>query len=230
MADHVPPLTDPDELLEVYDADGRPTGRAKPRGAVHRDGDWHLAFFCWVARPGPDGPEVLLQHRSLVKDVWPGRFDASAAGHVRFGETLDQAAREVREELGIAVELDDLVPLGRHRQQHRHPNGLIDREHHALHLLLPGPPAGAYSPNPAEVLGLAWVRAEELLALVDGRREAIRAAYRSSDAAAGPASERTLRRDDLVPYDDGYHRRLVERIRDLLEGRAHLSRDHPPHD
>ena len=29
-------LTDPHELLEVYDPDGRPTGVAKPRGAGHK--------------------------------------------------------------------------------------------------------------------------------------------------------------------------------------------------
>ena len=81
-------LTDPHELLEVYDPDGRPTGVAKARGAVHRDGDWHLAFFCWVARATPRGPELLLQQRALRKDVFPGRFDASSAGHVRFGESL----------------------------------------------------------------------------------------------------------------------------------------------
>ena len=209
-------LTDPHELLEVYDADGRPTGQAKPRGAVHRDGDWHLAFFCWVARLGKDGPEILLQHRSLAKDVWPGRFDASAAGHVRFGETLAEAAREVREELGISVELSELVPLDRHRQQHRHPNGLIDREHHALHLLLPGPPDAAYAPNPAEVLGLAWVRAEDLLALVEGQQERIESRYLAAGAPVSTALPRILHRDDLVPYDDGYHRRLVERIRALV--------------
>ena len=116
------PLTDPRELLEVYDPEGKPTGQAKARGAVHLEGDWHLAFFCWVARPGPRGTEILLQHRAARKDVWPLRFDASAAGHIRFGESLAEAAREVREELGIMVELSDMVPLGRHRQQHHHAN------------------------------------------------------------------------------------------------------------
>lgn len=206
-------LTDPDELLEVYDAEGRPTGRAKARGPVHRDGDWHLAFFCWVARPGPRGPELLLQRRSLAKDVWPGRFDASAAGHVRFGEPLEEAAREVREELGIAVELGDLVSLGRHRQQHHHPNGLIDREHHALHLLVPGPPDEAYVPDPAEVLGLAWVQADDLVGLVEGRIATLEALYRAANAPPGSFTPIVLRRDDLVPYDDGYHRRLVERVK-----------------
>jgi isopentenyldiphosphate isomerase len=209
-------LTDPDELLEVYDADGQPTGRAKSRGAIHRDGDWHLAFFCWVARPGPRGPEMLLQRRSFAKDVWPGRFDASAAGHVRFGETLEEAAREVREELGIDVELGDLTPIGRHRQEHDHANGLIDREHHALHLLLPGPPDDGYAPSAAEVLGLAWVGVDDLVDLVEGRVDTARAAYRSVAPSSDATTQIELTRADLVPYASGYHQRLADQIRAYL--------------
>jgi isopentenyldiphosphate isomerase len=209
-------LTDPHELLEVYDADGNPTGVAKPRGAVHRDGDWHLAFFCWVARPGPDGPELLLQHRALRKDVWPGRFDASCAGHVRFGETLEEAAREIEEELGVRVALAELAPLGRHRQEHRHPNGIIDREHHALHLLAVGPPDALYRPSPREVLGLAWIDADHLVALAEGRAASAPVRYRPVDGRPGAFLPREIRADELVPYDAGYHRRLVEQVRRLL--------------
>src|SRR3954447_9189951 len=196
------PLTDPRELLEVYDSDGHPTGQARPRGAVHLEGDWHLAFFCWVARPGPRGTEILLHHRAARKDVWPLRFDASAAGHIRFGESLAEAAREVREELGIEVGLSDMVTLGRHRQQHAHANGLIDREHHALHLLTPGPPDAAYAPDPAEVAGLAWIDAAALPDLVEGRVGAVPARYRAVDAAPDQFTERMLGLDDLVPYAD----------------------------
>jgi isopentenyldiphosphate isomerase len=218
VTEPVTQLSSPRELLEVYDADGRPTGQARRRGDIHRDGDWHLAFFCWIARPGAHGPEVLLQHRSAAKDVWPLRFDASAAGHIRFGESLDEAAREVREELGIAVGLADMVSLGRHRQQHHHPNGLIDREHHALHLLTPGPPDAAYAPDPEEVAGLAWIDADALLALAEGRIDSAPARYRAVDAPAGQFVDRTLSPADLVPYAGGYHRRLVEDVRRHVSG------------
>lgn len=207
-------LTDPRELLEVYDPEGNPTGEAKPRGTVHLQGDWHLAFFCWIARPGAQGLEILLQHRAARKDVWPLRFDASAAGHIRFGESLEEAAREVREELGIEVELADMVALGRHRQQHHHANGLIDREHHALHLLTPGPPDTAYRPDPLEVAGLAWIDADDLLGLVEGRFHTATARYRAVDAPADVFNARRLTPGDLVPYEDGYHRRLIAAIRD----------------
>jgi isopentenyldiphosphate isomerase len=213
-------LTDPRELLEIYDPDGNPTGQAKTRGAVHLEGDWHLAFFCWIARPSARGIEILLQHRAARKDVWPLRFDASAAGHIRFGESLEEAAREVREELGIQVELADMIGLGRHRQQHRHANGLIDREHHALHLLTPGPPDAAYAPDAREVAGLAWIDADDLLALVEGRLDAAEARYRAVDAPPDHWTPRTLTREDLVPYEDGYHRRLIGEIRPRVAAAA----------
>jgi isopentenyldiphosphate isomerase len=172
-------LTDPRELLEVYDSDGNPTGKALPRGQVHQEGHWHLTFFCWVARHGARGPEILLQHRAARKDVWPLRFDGSAAGHIRFGETMHEAAREVREELGIQVSLDDMISLGRHQQESSHPNGILDREHHAVHLLMPGPPDAAYQPDPREVAGLAWISTDDLLGLVEGRLSEATARYRA---------------------------------------------------
>ena len=206
-------LTDPRELLEVFDAAGNPTGQALTRGVIHLEGHWHLAFFCWIARPNARGMEILLQHRAARKDVWPLRFDASAAGHVRFGESLEEAAREVREELGIQVELADMIPLGRHRQQHHHQTGIIDREHHQLHLLTPGPPDAAYAPDPLEVAGLAWIDADDLLGLAEGRLRQATVRYRPVDAGSDGVVDRTLTAADLVPYEDGYHRRLLEDLR-----------------
>jgi isopentenyldiphosphate isomerase len=212
-------LTDPRELLEIYDPDGNPTGQAKARGPIHIDGDWHLAFFCWIARPGARSIEILLQHRAARKDVWPLRFDASAAGHVRFGESLEEAAREVREELGIQTELSEMVALGRHRQQHHHVNGLIDREHHALHLLTPGPADAAYRPDPLEVAGLAWIDLDDLLDLVEGRCAEATVRYRAVDVTPDAFADRMLTAADLVPYEDGYHRRLAGEIRRHVKDR-----------
>src|SRR5438132_4311598 len=94
------------EVLEVFDASGAATGRAKSRAAIHLDGDWHLAFHCWILRRG--GQEVVLQRRSLGKDTFPGERDAAAAGHWRFGESAAEAAREIAEELGIHVRFEEL--------------------------------------------------------------------------------------------------------------------------
>jgi isopentenyldiphosphate isomerase len=212
-------MTDPDELLEIYRSDGTPTGQPKARGPIHRDGDWHLAFFCWIVRAGPHGPELVLQKRSARKDVFPGRFDASAAGHVRFGETRAEMVREVAEELGLEVDEAELLRLPWHRQEHFHPNGLIDREHHELNLWRCDQPLEAYRPSPVEVDGLISVPADELAELMEGRRASLETDYVSFDAGGRPR-RRTIRltSDDFVPYDDGYHRALAWRAKEIVNG------------
>lgn len=48
--------------------------------------------------------ELLLQKRSMNKDVAAGKWDTSVGGHVNAGETLDEAVmREMEEELGITT-------------------------------------------------------------------------------------------------------------------------------
>jgi isopentenyldiphosphate isomerase len=212
-------VTDPDELLEIFDAEGLPTGVSKARGPIHRDGDWHLAFFCWIVRAGSRGPELVLQKRSAVKDVFPSRFDASAAGHVRFGETRAEMVREVEEELGLVVAEADLWRQPWHRQQHHHTNGLIDREHHELNLLRDDRPLEAYRPTVLEVSGLISVVAADLVDLVEGRLESIDTDLVLHDAEGHVRrSPLHLTRFDLVPYDDGYHRRLSEWAAELVAG------------
>jgi len=202
----------------VFDDAGRPTGIAKTRAAIHRDGDWHLAFFCWIFRDGKDGVEVVLQKRAQTKDVWPGRYDASAAGHVRFGETAAQASREIDEELGIAVEPTELVAVMRHRQEHVHSTGLVDREIHDVHVLPCALPLEDYRPGP-EVIGLCAVPIDALLELTQGTRESIATTLVTFDDAGIPQHEPLLLdREQLVPDDAGY----LEKIG--YSGRASIAR------
>jgi isopentenyldiphosphate isomerase len=182
---------DPGELLEVLDASGRPTGRARPRAAIHLDGDWHRAFHCWIVRN--NGREVVLQRRSRLKDTYPGRWDAAAAGHWRFGESAEEAAREIAEELGLNVPFDKLVYRGRERGENTFPNGLIDREYHEVYILDTAVPLTQYMPDPKEVIDLAAFDADALLALASGNLEHIEAV----EWLSAPVS---VTREDLVPY------------------------------
>lgn len=93
------------EQLEVYDAQGNPTGAAKSRAAIHRDGDWHLALFCWIVTT--DG-RVLLQKRAATKDVWPA--DTTRAPQDTFRWQSDRALADYRPGPEVASLL--LVPLG----------------------------------------------------------------------------------------------------------------------
>jgi 8-oxo-dGTP pyrophosphatase MutT (NUDIX family) len=97
-----------DELVAVFDADGRVTGSA-PRGIVYRDGIWHGGTGVLV-RSG-DGERVYLHRRSPGKLIWPGLYDCWAGGVIGPGEEPERAAeRELAEELGIAGV--PLTPVG----------------------------------------------------------------------------------------------------------------------
>lgn len=91
-----------DELIEIVDENGQVL-RLAPRSEVHgnpslRHRVVHVLVF---NRKG----ELLLQKRSMSKDVAPGRWDTSVGGHVDPGESLlEAAARELKEELGVEAE------------------------------------------------------------------------------------------------------------------------------
>ena len=71
-----------------------------PRSRIHGDPSLlHRVVHVLVFNSKDD---LLLQKRSMSKDVAPGKWDTSVGGHVNAGETLEEAVmREMEEELGI---------------------------------------------------------------------------------------------------------------------------------
>ena len=95
------------EMFDVYDESGRWCG-VRPRrechgnpALVHRS--VHVVVF------DSSGTRILLQKRSRLKDIQPGKWDTAVGGHVDAGETVENAAqRELAEELGVTGELEFL--------------------------------------------------------------------------------------------------------------------------
>lgn len=87
-----------EEIFDVVDAQDVVVRQA-PRAEVHRAGWRHRAAHVLVFNARG---ELYLQQRSLGKDMSPGLWDTSAAGHLDAGEAYDACAvRELGEELGI---------------------------------------------------------------------------------------------------------------------------------
>ncbi|CAN8270684.1 unnamed protein product [Cochlearia groenlandica] len=94
-----------EEHLDVLTKSGEKTGVSKPRGEIHRDGDYHRAVHVWIFVETTQ--ELLLQLRSDDKDSWPGQWDISSAGHITAGDpSLLSAQRELEEELGLKLPKD----------------------------------------------------------------------------------------------------------------------------
>lgn len=99
------------EYLRIFTEDYAYKGE-KEREDVHREGDWHEVFHCWVLEKRNEDWWIYLQQRSLKKKDYPGDFDITAAGHLEALETVEDGVRELQEELGISVSFRELEQLG----------------------------------------------------------------------------------------------------------------------
>lgn len=94
-----------EELIDVLDENGYKVGIVKEKSKVKKDGDYHRAISVCIINP--DG-EILMQKRSQNKRIYPGLWSMFTKGHVRSGENSRVAViREIKEELGITVLIDD---------------------------------------------------------------------------------------------------------------------------
>ncbi len=89
-----------EELFDIYDAEGHRIGVA-PRRECHGNPAL-LHHTSHVVVFHPDGRRLLLQKRSVTKDIQPGKWDTAVGGHLNLGEDYPTAARrELSEELGV---------------------------------------------------------------------------------------------------------------------------------
>jgi len=112
-----------EEMLDIVDEQGNPTGETVARSRAHAEGVLHRTSHVWLLRsrvdPAAGLPEVqvLLQKRSDNKDSFPGCYDISSAGHIPAGCGFTESAlRELREELGITMAPEQLISLGNIRK------------------------------------------------------------------------------------------------------------------
>ena len=146
-----------EEIFDVVDERDEVIGR-NTRAEVHRLGLRHRAVHVLVFNTRG---EIFLQKRSMKKDVFPGAWDSSAAGHLDCGEDYDTCAvRELQEELGVspAQPLRRLFKLPATRE-----TGL---EHvWVYHCQAEGP----FILHPEEIEGGKWVSTAQLTQWIEER-------------------------------------------------------------
>lgn len=99
------------EMLKIFDENKHQIGIAT-REEVHRLGHWHEAFHCWFVSREEEKDYIYLQLRSDMKKDYPSLLDITAAGHLLAQETVLDGIREIKEEIGIDVSINELESLG----------------------------------------------------------------------------------------------------------------------
>lgn len=97
------------EKWDIYDIDRNLTGRTMTRGERTAEGDLHLVIHVCIFNS--EG-KMLIQHRQPFKKGWSDLWDISVGGHAVAGDNSRTAAmREVREELGLDIDLEGQRPM-----------------------------------------------------------------------------------------------------------------------
>lgn len=95
------------EIVKVFNEQHEQIGTAT-RAEVHEKGLWHETFHCWLVNEN----YIYFQIRSAQKKDYPGLLDITAAGHLLAIETVEAGIREVREELGLTIDIHEIVKMG----------------------------------------------------------------------------------------------------------------------
>lgn len=104
------------EWLDIVDEEGNPTGQVVEREEAHSRGIRHRTSHVWIVRRKNGNAQILLQKRSKEKDSYPECYDISSAGHIPAGiDFIPSALRELKEELGVVVQPQQLVYCGQRR-------------------------------------------------------------------------------------------------------------------
>ena len=200
-----------DELLDILDASGRPTGEVLAKSEAHRLGLWHRCFHCWICGSDAAGPYLLLQRRAATKDTWPGYLDITAAGHLSAGEETLDGLREIEEELGLHVTAERLVSLGTIRVEQQLPAG-YDRELHEVFLLADDTP-------PVELR----LQKEEVESVFRLNLDDVETLYATEEAPAreykqGRSSTTRIHLTEFVPKNEDHLAQITSAARQLLSG------------
>lgn len=203
------------EHFDIYDEALNHIG-VKPRDAVHRDGDWHQVFHCWViGRDAAGAAFVVLQKRALDRD-YAGKIDISAAGHLEAGENVCDGVREIEEELGLKVQFADLRPLGM-RLGATKLNDFIDCQFCHVFFYQCNQPLETYRYQPEEILGLVKLGIEPGLSLFTGEASSVVV------EAVGLGSDTIeLTTDDFIHSVDNYILKILILARRYFAGETQL--------
>ncbi len=194
-----------DERLAIFDRSGRRIG-TKSRVEVHRDGDIHALVFLWAARvDARSHKRFLLQLRGRDGDPYRGQLDALAGGHVSAEEgQIDAVRRECREETGVELAVESLLPLGERFLEN--PVGVCRRVFECAYLSLK-PIHLEDVTFSSEANGFVEVELDELAALLDGQRDGIDGLARTPQTGSAIQS---------IPITRGYFSAYAEPILEIF--------------
>ncbi len=142
-----------DELLQCFDEHGNPT-EARPRIEVKKEPHrwWHATASVWLVN---DAGQIMCSKRAPESSGNPGKWQTYFGGHVTAGHSIRETAqRELEEETGIHVTLDELFLV----QERRNEENKMILVNFASHFN--GDPSGLHFTD-GEIMEAKWMGMDE---------------------------------------------------------------------
>ncbi len=144
-----------DELIDLVDQNGKPTGQTALKSVIHQKGYYHNTAHLWLYT---NNKHILLAQRSAKKTICPLLWDISVAGHIDAGETIENGLlRETQEELGLHLKPEHLNKIGVFKCFQTYKNGIKDFEFHHTYIALLNVPLSQLTPQKEEVESIKLV-------------------------------------------------------------------------
>lgn len=107
------------EYWDAYDEKRKKLGYDLIRGEALKDGEYHIVEEIWIINTKG---EILLTQRSKFKEDYPLLWECTAGSIIKGESSVEGALREVREEIGLELDVTDLIHFG----------NKVDNTHHAI--------------------------------------------------------------------------------------------------
>lgn len=203
------------ERLKIFDEARNQIGIAT-REEVHRLGYWHEAFHCWFVSKEKDVDYLYLQLRSDTKKDYPNLLDITAAGHLLANETVHDGVREIKEEIGIDVAFDELLPLGIIDYCVMKEN-FIDKELANVFLYKSNIIFDDFTLQEEEVSGIVKVVFNDFVELWEGKRETITIkGFKIDKDGKKVLINDHVGKDHFVPHPISYYQMVIGKIEEKI--------------
>lgn len=163
------------ERLMMLLPDGTPSGISVDREKAHAEGILHGTSQIFLYRFIEGKLFILLQKRSKDKDSYPNCWDMSCAGHVPFGmDYLENALKELEEELGITVSADELKPVFLHQTEKKamfYGKLFHDRQISQVYVLKCEKQAHEFTVQKEEISEVKWFSFEDCMSAIERKDE-----------------------------------------------------------
>ena len=204
------------EVLKIFDEQGMEIGTA-PRSEVHKSGHWHETFHCWFIERAAGKDYIHFQIRSAAKKDYPNLLDITAAGHILAYEDSLDGLREVEEELGIHVSIEELISLGIIKDSLISSN-FIDNELCHVYLYRKHVPYEKYCLQKEEVSGIVKLEVDDFEKLWFEKDVALKIeGFQINGDGIMELATTSVNKTNFVPHEDAYIKSVIAAIRAELK-------------